>query len=177
MKKNGYSESTIEATGKRLRNLERNSDLSDPESVKGYVANKECTNGFKETSIETYDFFVRCFGGKWNKPFHERYGKQPKIPSEQRIEMLIANANKRYALILSMMRDLGIRPIELTWLKLKDCDLETGIVNITTAKFGIGRTLKLKSQTLAMLKTFVNKKKLGLNGRLFPTKSNAISEV
>jgi integrase len=94
-----------------------------------------------------------------------------------KIEMVIANANKRFALILSMMKDLGTRQIELTWLKLKDIDLETGIVNTTTAKFGVGRTLKLKAQTLAILKTYVNKKKLGLNDRLFPVKSNAISEA
>ena len=55
-------------------------------------------------------------------------------------------------------RDLGIRLIELTWLKLKDVDLETGIVNITTAKFGVGRTLKLKSTTLAMLRRYVQKR-------------------
>jgi len=91
--------------------------------------------------------------------------------------MLIANANKRFALILSMVKDIGTRPVELTWLKLKDVDLETGIVNITTAKFGIGRTLKVKAQTLSMLKTYVNQKKLRLNDGLFPAKSNAISEA
>jgi hypothetical protein len=31
-----------------------------------------------------------------------------KIPSEQRIETLIANANKRFALILSMMKDIVV---------------------------------------------------------------------
>jgi hypothetical protein len=69
MKKNGYAESTIGATGKRLKSLAKNCDLSDPENVKGYVAMKECSNGFKETLIETYDFFVRSVDGVWDKPF------------------------------------------------------------------------------------------------------------
>ena len=74
------------------------------------------------------------------------------------------------------MRDLGTRPIELTWLKLKDFDLETGVVNITTAKFGVGRTLKVKSNTLAMLKVWVNKNKTGLNDKVFPVKACTLSE-
>ena len=73
-------------------------------------------------------------------------------------------------------RDLCIRPIELTWLKQKDVDLETGIVNITTAKFGVGRTLKLKSTTLARLRRYVQKKDIGLNDKMFLVESNALSE-
>jgi len=53
MKRNGYAESTIEATGKRLRNLARHCNFLEPEEVKTYIANMQCTNGFKETLIET----------------------------------------------------------------------------------------------------------------------------
>jgi integrase len=176
LKKQGYAESTIEATGKRLRNISRHTNLEDPEQVRNFIASKECSSGFKESLAEAYDLYAKFRGLAWNKPFYERYDKQPKIPSEQRIEMLIANASRRLALILCLMRDLGTRPIELTWLKLKDFDLETGIVNITTAKFGIGRTLKLKAQALAMLTLYANRKRLGLNDRLFPIKSSSISE-
>ncbi len=51
MKKNGYADTTIIATGKRLRHLQRNCNLQDPEDVKGYIANKTCSNAFKETII------------------------------------------------------------------------------------------------------------------------------
>jgi integrase len=176
MKKQGYAESTIEATGKRLRNLKKNCDLNDPESVKGYVANKKCTNGFKETLIETYDFLMRSTGAKWDKPFYDRYDKLPKIPSEQRINMLISYASKRMALFLSMSRDLGSRPIELTWLKVKDINLENGTVNITSAKHCVGRVLKIKATTLDMLKQYINKKNLNLDDRIFPVKSSSVSE-
>jgi integrase len=176
MKKNGYAESTIEATGKRLRGLAKNCDMSDPETVKGYVANKSCTNGFKETLVETYDFYVRSVGGQWEKPFYERYDRLPKIPTEERINMLIAKSTKRMALILSMMRDMGTRPVELTWLRVKDVNLENGTVNITSAKHCVGRLLKLRVTTLDMLKQYINKQKLGLDDRIFPIKSSTISE-
>jgi integrase len=176
MRKNAYADSTIEATGKRLRNLCRHCDLNDPDSIKAYVAQMTCSNGFKESLIEAYDILIRASGGVWSKPFYERYDRLPKIPSEERINMLISNGSRRMALVLSMMRDLGTRPIELTWLKVKDLDLERGIVNITSAKHCVGRALKLKSATLDMLKQFLNKKKLGNNDRLFPVQSSSISE-
>jgi integrase len=150
--------------------------LEHSEQVRNFIASKQCSNGFKQSLVDAYALYCQHRGIRWNKPFYERYDKQPKIPSEQKLDVLIANASSRMPLILSMMKDLATRPIELTWLKVKDIDLETGVVNITTAKFGIGRTLKLKPQTLAMLKTYVNKKKLGLNDRLFAVKSSSISE-
>ena len=176
MKRNAYADSTIEATGKRLRNLAKNCDLTDPESIKAYVAQMKCSNGFKESLIEAYDILIRASGGIWSKPFYERYDRLPKIPSEERLNMLISNASKRMSLVLSMMRDLGTRPIELTWLKVRDLDLERGIVNITSAKYCVGRAVKLKSTTLDMLKQYILRKGLRLDDRLFPVKSSSLSE-
>ena len=90
--------------------------------------------------------------------------------------MLIANATPRMALFLSMSKDLGTRPIELTWLKVKDINLKNGIVTITSAKHCNGRTLKLKSTTLDMLKQYISKKELNQNDRLFPTSSDYIGD-
>ncbi|MCW3980275.1 MAG: tyrosine-type recombinase/integrase [Candidatus Bathyarchaeota archaeon] len=176
MKKNAYADTTIRATGKRLRHLQNNCNLTDPEDVKGYIANKQCSTAYKETLIEAYDRLMRSINQEWTKPFYARYDKLPRIPTEEKINMLISNANTRIALFLSMSKDLGTRPIELTWLQLKDINLENGIVNITSAKHCVGRTLKLKSTTLQMLKAYINKKGFNLNDRIFPTKSETISE-
>jgi len=176
MKKNGYADTTIKATGKRLRHLQNNCNLQDPEDVKGYIANKQCSNAYKETLIETYDLLMKSINQKWQKPFYQRYDKLPKIPTEEKINMLISHARTKMALFLSMSKDLGTRPIELTWLKIKDINLENGVINITSAKHCVGRTLKLKPTTLDMLKQYINKKGLNLNDRLFPTNSQSISE-
>jgi integrase len=176
IKGKAFAESTIRAVGKRLRILSRHTDLNNPEQVKDYIASLQSGNGYKESLAEAYDYFVTCHGLHWEKPYYERYDKLPKIPKEEKLNMLIANAGRKYALILSMMKDLGTRPIELTWLKVKDIDLERGTVNITTAKYGKGRTLKLKENTLAMLKTYISEHKLSLNDRLFPIKSESLGE-
>ena len=161
MKKEAYAESTIEAVGKRLRHLERNCNFENSENVKAYIAQKTCSPAFKESLIEAYALYCRAHGIKWNQPFYERYDKQPKIPTEEKLNLIIANSSKRLALALSIIRDLGLRPIELTWLKLRDVDLDSGVVTITSAKHCVGRTLKLKTQTLAMLKVYILTKKVG----------------
>jgi integrase len=175
MKKEAYAESTIKATGKRLRHLARNCGLDNPEIVKGFIATKNCSMAFKESLVEAYDIYCRANGLQWSKPFYKRRDRQPKIPTEEKINMIIANCSKKFALALSIIKDLGLRPIELTWLKVKDIDLESGVVTVTSAKHCVGRTLKLKASTLAMLKNYVALKKLGLNDRLFPVNSNSLS--
>ena len=176
MKKEAYADSTIRAVGKRLRHLQKHCSLNNAEIVKGFIAQKDCSNAFKESLVEAYDLYCRANKIEWNKPFYQRYDKLPKIPSEEKLNMIIANASRKYVLILSMMKDLGTRPIELTWLKVRDIDLDTGVVNVTSAKHCVGRTLKLKPQTLALLKTYIHFKKLGQNDRLFKISSGSISE-
>ena len=176
MKRNAYADTTIKATGKRLKHLQKNTNLTKPEDVKTFIANKKCGNAFKECLIETYDLLMRSIGSTWEKPFYKRYDKLPKIPTEQNINMLISHATTRMALILSMSKELGTRPIELTWLKIKDINLQNGTVNIKSAKHCNARILKLKTRTLDMLKQHINKKDLKQNDRLFPTNPENISD-
>jgi integrase len=175
MKKEAYAESTTRAVGKRLRHLAKYCMFENPEFVKGFIAQKECSPAFKESLVEAYDLYCKANGIVWQKPFYERYDKMPKIPSKEKLNMIIANASRKLALVLSMMRDLGTRPIELTWLKVRDIDLQTGVVSITSAKHCVGRSLKLKSQTLIMLVAHVLRKKLDQNDLVFPMRSSSIS--
>ena len=176
MKKEAYEDSTIEATAKRLKHLQKNCTLADPEIIKTFVANKKCSNAFKECLIETYAIYMRSIGRTWEQPFYNRYDKLPKIPTEEKIDMLTSNASTRMALILSMSKDMGTRPIELTWLKVSDIDLQNGVTNITGAKHTVGRIGKLRPNTLEMLKQYILKGHLKANERLFQCKSKNLSE-
>ena len=171
MKKNAYEPSTIKETVKRLRNLTANCDTNEPEAVKQYISEKDCSNAYKECLIETYDIYMRSKNEQWNKPFYQRYDKKRKAPKEQLIDFIINHAKPTTKLKLSMEKDLGTRPIELMWLKLGDVDLSTGLITITGAKHTIGREGKIKPNTLALLKLYIIRKKLKLNDRLFPAKN------
>jgi len=176
MKKNGYADTTIKAAGKKLRYLQKNCNLQDPEDVKGHIANKQCSNAYKESLIEAYAILMKSINKEWKQPFYKKYDKLPKIPTTEQLNMLISHATTRMALILSMSKELGTRPIELTWLKIKDINLQNGTVNIISAKHCNARILKLKTKTLEMLREYINKKNLKQNDRLFSTNSENISD-
>jgi len=61
-----------------------------------------------------------------------------------------------------------MRPIELERTKVRDLDLDRGIISVRTAKGGLGRSLQVKAQTLAMLKEYLGKHNFGLNDNPFP---------
>ena len=69
MKKQGYADTTLKTTGKRLRNIARHANIENPEQVKTFIASKECTNGFKEGLAKAYDLYVKLRELNWNKPF------------------------------------------------------------------------------------------------------------
>ena len=85
---------------------------------------------------------MKTINKEWKQPFYKKYGKLPKIPTTQQLNMLISHATTRMALILSMSKELDTRPIELTWLKIKDINLQNGTVNIKSAKHCNARMLK-----------------------------------
>jgi hypothetical protein len=175
MMKNAYEPTTIKKVGKLLRHLERNCNTTSPEGVKLYIARKDCSNGHKQNLVEAYACFVRSIGATWEQPFYQRYSKKRRAPKEELIDFLINHARIEMSLKLSITKDLGERPKELTWLKVKDIDLSNGNVSITGAKHTIGREGKLKTKSLELLKIYLKKRNLKDNDRLFNLSSDNLS--
>jgi hypothetical protein len=167
MKRNAYEDTTIKKVAKLLRHLQRNCNIKEPEQVKTYIANKKCSNGHKENLVEAYAILMKSINKKWNQPFYQRYDKKRRAPKEEQINFIINHARMEMATKLSISKDLGQRPIELTWLIVKDIDLTTGIVSITGAKHTIGRNGKLTPKTLELLKIFITKKNLNANNHIY----------
>jgi len=177
MKRNAYEESTIRKVAKLLRHLKKNCNTREPEEVKHYIANKTCGNGHKENLVEAYAIHMRSENLTWNQPFYQRYDKKRRAPKEELIDFLINNARLEMKLKLSMSKDLGQRPVELTWLKIQDIDLSTGIVSLTGAKHTVGREGKLKPRTLELLKIFINNRKLNGTNKIYNGKSSNMSST
>ena len=167
MMKNAYEQTTIKKVAKLLRHLERNCNTNNPEEVKLCIARKECSNGHKQNLIEAYACFIRSLGLTWEQPFYQRYSKKRKAPKEELIDFLTNHARIEMSLKLSISKDLGQRPKELTWLTLKDIDLSTGNVSITGAKHTIGREGQLKAKSLELLKILIKKKNLTANSHIY----------
>jgi len=171
LKKRGYADSTIQGYAGKLRTLSRLDNLNNPESVRSLIARKKCSNAFKEALVNAYDHYVKVNGLSWKKPLYKRQRGLPYVATTEQINKIISRASKKYALIFSILRDTGLRPIEIHNLTLKSVDLEKGVITVKSAKFGNPRVLKLKTSTLAMLREYIKNLNLHLNEKLFPNSS------
>jgi integrase len=170
LKKQGRKETTLQSISKRLRYLNKKVDLDDPEKVKEYIANLQCTDGYKDNLIDAYSHYAKFCKIHWTKPKYMREERITRVPKEEDINKIISHAKLKSASAYSIMRDTGLRPVELGMLRVKDIALETGKIYPITAKHGSGRVLKMRSFTLAMLKKYLNESKLGPNDHLWNTK-------
>jgi integrase len=168
MQRNAYEPTTIKKVAKLLRHIQRYcTNQTNPETVKLFISKKTCSNGHKQNLIEAYALYIKSENKTWEQPFYQRYDKKRRAPKEQLLDFMINHFRLEMALKLSMLKDLGARPQELVWLRVKDIDLTSGIVSITGAKHTIGRDGKLKAKSLSLLKIYIQKKQLNANSRLF----------
>ncbi len=175
MKTNAYEQTTIKRVAKELRHLERNCNTSSPKEVKLFIANKTCSNARKENLTESYNIVMQSLSMSWNKPFYQRHDKKRRAPREELVQFIINHVKFPLNLKLKMSRDLGERPIELTWLKVQDIDLTNGKVDLTGAKHTIGREGKLKQDSLELLKRYIERENLNSTSIIFPTTSDNLS--
>jgi integrase len=177
LRKRGYSESTLEGYSKKLRLLSKLVCLDSPEDVTRVLTNKkEWKNSFKETCVNAYLHYVRFYGLKWRKPKFRRAERLPYVPSGEQVQKLIAHSSRKFAMIYSILRDTGLRPVELHRLILRGINLESGLIIPESAKSGRGRVLKLKTETLAMLRAYVTEHDFGLDAPMFPS-TKAMSHI
>jgi integrase len=146
-------------------------DVRKPEKVKEFIAGQNYTDGYKDNLIDVYSHYCRFYGIQWINP--KKYMREERIirvPREEDINKIISHAKLKYAVAYSIMRDVGLRPVELELLKLKDVDLETGDIYPTTAKHGSGRILRMKKSTLTMFKKYVTEANLNLMDNLWKSR-------
>ncbi len=89
MKKDGYADSTIKSTGKKLRMMVRDGvNLDDPDEAKEYIAEKNVSNGYKEALCDAYSRYLRYNGLRWFRPRYERGDQPPYVPTEEENNVL-----------------------------------------------------------------------------------------
>ncbi len=158
LKKNGQSEDTLRAKGDRLRYLAKHVNLDDPDAVKGYIASQSrWSNAYRQGVAYAYNSYVRANGLKWNLPHFRIEDRLPRIPTEEKINQVIVRARGKYVLVFSILRDTGMRPIELERTRTRDIDLERGTITVRTAKGGAGRAVQVRRRTLALLREYLGK--------------------
>jgi integrase len=167
MKADNKSDYTINFTRKALSFLSKHSNLAEPEAVKMFIASLNTSDGYKRNLCIAYNKYCKHYGIAWKMPKYRQPAKNITLPTRERIQMLIADAGKLLGTKLTVSMETGLRPIELTRLKVKDLDLDHKTVNPTTAKNGNPRTLPISESLKQKLQEHVIRENLSSNDLLF----------
>ncbi len=144
MKLDNKSDYTINFTRKALNRISQKADLDNPEEVRMLIAMLEkVTNGYKRNLCIAYNKYAKFYNIQWNMPLYRPEAKNIALPTREKIQMLISASGKLLGLKLQLSMETGLRPVELTRLKVKDLDLDHKTVNPTTAKNGNPRTVPI----------------------------------
>jgi len=168
LRERGYSESYLATMIRALLEISRNANLHDSSEVSLYIAKKKVKDSFKANLCDFYKHYADYYGIHFVKPKYRREHRLPYVPTREELNIIISHASKKYALIYSIIRDSGLRPIEVSNLTLNSIDLERGALSVYSAKHGNPRIVKIKPSTLAMLKEYVKKHGFNIDDKLFP---------
>ena len=169
LRERGYSEAYLATMMRALLELSEHADLSNADDVLMCIARKKVKDSFKANLVDFYRHYAAFYGIHFAGVRYRRDHRIPRVPLEEKIDMLIAHASKKYALIYTIIKECGLRPVEVASLTLNDVDLEKGVLSIVTAKHGSPRAFKLSEKTLAMFNSYGKSGNFSLNSKLFPS--------
>jgi integrase len=167
MKNDNKSDYTINFTRKALNFLAKHTSLGEPEAVKHFIAQLQTSNSYKRNLCIAYNKYCKFYKIEWTMPLYLPEAKNIKLPTKEKLLMLIAKARIPTSIKLHLSMETGLRPVELCRLKVNDIDLEHRVVNPITAKKGNPRTLKISQQLTASINEWIIKNNLNLNDKLF----------
>jgi integrase len=167
MKKDNKSDYTINFTRKAITYLSQHTGLAEPEAVKLFVATHKASDGYKRNLCIAYNKYCKFYDITWTMPKYREPAKNIALPTREKIQMLIASAGYLLSIKLQLSMETGLRPVELTRLKVKDLDLDHRTVNPTTAKRGNPRTIPMSQSLTLKIQEHITKKNLTPNDRLF----------
>jgi len=157
----------LKGISKKLRQLDRHVDLGNPDSVLRYIHARKNVNT-KSLFVNAYNHYAEYYKLQWEKPIFRKSETPVKVPLEENLDYIIGSTKSlKRKVAFGILKDSGIRPIELHNLTLDNIDLEQGIIYVRSAKHGTPRSLKLKTQTLANLKHLIGRMNPDKDSRIF----------
>ena len=134
MKNDNKSDYSIEYTRKALTFISKHTALNEPEAVKAFIANLKVSDSYKKNLICSYNHYCKHYKIKWEMPKYIQEARNIALPTQEKLNMLIAKAGKTLSPKLQLSKETGLRPIALCNLRVKDIDLDHKTINPTTAK-------------------------------------------
>jgi integrase len=155
LKSLGKAEKTLTFTSDRLKYLSKFVDLDDAQAVCVFIAAKQCENSYKDSLVKAYVNYAKFNAIEFEKPHFRCERKLPRIPSTEALLKVISASPRKYATIFKILMETGVMPFELSRVSLKDIDLDRGTLSVQGFKGHNSRAFKLKAETHAMLKEYI----------------------
>jgi len=160
---------------KLLRRLSRETQLDEPVKVEGWIFSQVFSNKTKRLFLDAYTHYCKSNGIDWDRPKLNVEVYPARVPTEERINLIVSTASLKYAVIFQISKH-GLRPDEVSKIQLRDLDLDRGELLVRTSKLGLERTLRLKVETRELIKDYISKENIHeINQKLFPV-SKTIKE-
>jgi len=143
-------------------------ELENTGSVLGFIARAKWRDSYKANLCDFYNQYCKFYGIVFVKPRYTKVNRIPRVPTEDKINLILGHASKKYVIIYKLAMECGLRPVELGSLTLNDIDFDKGVISVVSAKHGNLRMLKLKSEAQALLTNYVKKRNFRTNAKIFP---------
>jgi integrase len=183
LERKAKAEPTIETYVKALKQLAKKTDLNNVANVETAIFRYELKNGepasnrWKNQCVSAYRHYCKVNGIIWDDPPHYKIDEKTiQPPTDEKIKMLLSYARGTLSLKINISIETGLRPVEVTGhpkgLKVKDIHTDTNTITATSAKGCNARPpIKISRELSTRLQTYILKKGLKPNDRLFKEKS------
>ena len=132
-------------------------NLLNPELVKAYLANSECSLNRKGKVVEDLDRFYRYKAISWVKPNYQRVDVLPFVPTTQEVNDLVACLGPKMSVFVLLLKETGARFGEGFNLRWQDLNLENNTVTITPLKGSYARQLRISPKLMGLLNRLTKK--------------------
>jgi len=103
LRKLGFSETYLKTLVNALNCLASNVDLENPDMVSMPIAQGKWKDSYKANLCDFYNHYCKHYNVRYVKARYRRDHKIPKVPSEEKIDQIIAHSSKKYAIIYSII--------------------------------------------------------------------------
>ncbi len=164
----GLKESTIRSKIKRVKRIAKMTEINNPLKVDRWLMSSDVEEGYKANLYQAYRDYCEYTGLTPIDRTFQRVNPLPYVPLEKDIDQLVSGMSQRYGSLVQLIKETGFRIGEAVRLKVSDFDFERGIVTLNTPEKGSNpRQLKLSNRCLGIVNTYIHKRVLRLNDRIW----------
>ncbi|MFB3890105.1 MAG: tyrosine-type recombinase/integrase [Candidatus Bathyarchaeia archaeon] len=129
----------------------RNADVDKPDEIKALIAQMQTGNAYRRMFVQVYNRYVKYYKLQWEASLYKVTSKEITVPTDEKIQMLIAVAKKPLSTKLELSYKTGVRPVEVCKLRVKDLNKDSNTINPQTAKNGNPRKLTISAKLSGLL--------------------------